>query len=474
MGESGRVLIVEGDQAARRNLEHVLTREGYRVAATDSGEASLAWLTDHDVDVVVRGLSDGVAEAERWLLRCRVLRPGAEALFVAAAGDSAGLARLTRHGRCRFIEKPIRLNALRAAVGEALRGREGEGNPPLPGDAPGQGEGRFRLVTRDSAMEALLAQARKVAGSDLPVLVTGETGTGKELLARLVHSSSPRREGPFVAINCGALSEELVGNELFGHVRGAFTGAAQNKPGLVEVAAGGTLFLDEIGEMPPIMQVKLLRVIQEKEVMRVGALHPTPVDVRVIAATNRPILEDAAAGRFRKDLFYRLNVIHLHLPPLKERRGDVSLLIAYFMRHFPPRPDSPTPQPQGIAPDALAVLEGYPFPGNVRELKNMVQRAMALGDGPEITLLDLPGELRGETPPILQQRDGRFLTLEEMEREYLLWVCRQVGENHSLAAQALGIDRVSLWRRLKKIQRPAPSPEEPPSNLIRLVGGEGE
>ncbi|MBF0311009.1 MAG: sigma-54-dependent Fis family transcriptional regulator [Magnetococcales bacterium] len=465
MAEPGRVLLIEPDAAALRNLEHVLGREGYAIASTRSGAEALHWLEAHEAEVALRGIGPDPAEAQSWLQQCRGLQPNLEVVFLIHPEEVAGLARITGQGHCLFLEKPWKLASLRTVVSEALGRSQKERRLALDGEVAGPGGEKYRLVTRDPAMEALLAQARKLAVADLPVLITGETGTGKELLARLIHATSARGSGPFVAINCGALSEELVGNELFGHVRGAFTGATHNKPGLVEMANRGTLFLDEIGEMPPTMQVKLLRVIQEKEVMRVGALQPTAVDVRVIAATNRSIQEEIAAGNFRKDLYFRLNVCHLHLPPLRERRGDVALLARHFLRHFPPVPN---PKAVALSPDTLAILEGHPFPGNVRELKNLLQRAMALGEGPEITPADLPVDLVGASPPLFQPREGRFLTLDEMEQEYLLWICRQVGENHTLAAQLLGIDRVSLWRRLKKIRREVnegPAPGVPTSTI---------
>jgi transcriptional regulator with PAS, ATPase and Fis domain len=279
------------------------------------------------------------------------------------------------------------------------------------------------------------------------VLIRGESGTGKELFARYLHAHSGRAEGPFLAVNCGAFAEDLLANELFGHEKGAFTGATAVKQGLIEAASGGTLFLDEITEMSPSMQVKLLRVVQEREVLRLGSTQPIPVDVRFIAATNRDIQDTIARGHFRQDLYFRLNVVSLHIPPLAQRKGDVPLLSYYFLKKFSTLMKKEVTE---ISPEVLALLEGYGFPGNVRELENILERGVALTTGHTVMLGDLPEDLRDLDVRTFRKKDGKFASLEEQELAYIQWVLKEVNGNKTLAAQALGIDRVSLWRKLKK------------------------
>jgi transcriptional regulator with PAS, ATPase and Fis domain len=306
--------------------------------------------------------------------------------------------------------------------------------------------GRGTIVTQDETMLRLLDTARQVAPTDCNVLVLGETGTGKELLARYVHQCSRRAQQPFMAVNCGAFTEELLAGELFGHVKGAFTGAVADRRGLVESAAGGTLFLDEITEMTPAMQVKLLRVLQEREVLRVGATSPVPVDVRVVAATNRDLQEAVKGGSFRQDLYFRLNVVALELPPLRRRRSDIPLLCAHFLRKYAALMGK---EVTAIAPEALDLLMNLDLPGNVRELENLIERGVAVASGSRIEAAALPRELRAAPGPHPAEGDA-VLTLEEMERNYIRWVLDTAGGNQQLAAQRLGIDRVTLWRKLKR------------------------
>jgi transcriptional regulator with PAS, ATPase and Fis domain len=298
-------------------------------------------------------------------------------------------------------------------------------------------------------MQRLLDMARQIAPTDCNVLVTGESGTGKELFARYLHHHSRRAEGPFVAVNCGAFNEDLLANELFGHVKGAFTGAAGDKKGLIAAAAGGTLFLDEITEMSPAMQVKLLRVIQEREVLPLGATTPQKVDLRFVAATNRNILEMAKGGDFRQDLFFRLNVVNLLIPPLSRRREDVPLLAYHFLKKCAARMGREVSE---ISAEAMDLLKAYDFPGNVRELENIVERGVAIAGGDTIEVASLPDDLRDLAIRTFRKKEGRLPSLEEQERDYIRWVLAEAGGNQTLAAQILGIDRVSLWRKLKRYQ----------------------
>jgi len=267
------------------------------------------------------------------------------------------------------------------------------------------------------------------------------------LFARYIHFNSNRADGPFLAINCGAFTEELLSSELFGHERGAFTGATTMKKGLVEIASGGTLFLDEIIEMTPPMQVRLLRVIQEREVLRVGGTEPLKIDVRFIAATNRDIQDSIKTGHFRQDLFFRLNVISLHIPPLLERRDDIPLLSFFFLKKYAAVMKKDV---TGISEDAMSLLMNYGFPGNVRELENIIERGVALANGDTLEMAHLPEDLRALNIRTFRKKEGKIPSLEEQELAYIKWVLGEVGSNKTLAAQILGIDRVSLWRKLKR------------------------
>jgi len=296
-------------------------------------------------------------------------------------------------------------------------------------------------------MQKLLETARQIAPTDCNVLITGESGTGKELFARFIHLNSKRAEGPFFAINCGAFTEELLSNELFGHEKGAFTGANSVKKGLLEMASAGTLFMDEVTEMPPSMQVKLLRVIQEKEVLRVGGTESLKVDVRFVAATNRDIHDTMKSGGFRQDLYFRLNVVSLRIPPLSERKDDIPLLSYYFLKKYALLMKKGVTE---IAEDVIALLMNYDFPGNVRELENIIERGVALTNGTTIETGHLPEDLRELNIKTFRKKEGKIPSLEEQEMTYIQWVLNEVGGNKTLAAQILGIDRVSLWRKLKK------------------------
>jgi transcriptional regulator with PAS, ATPase and Fis domain len=303
-------------------------------------------------------------------------------------------------------------------------------------------------VGKSPKIEMLKQTIEQIAPSDATVLILGETGTGKELVAKAIHHLSLRAEKRFLAINCGAFSEELLANELFGHEREAFTGARGVKKGLLEVASGGTVLLDEIGEMPAIMQVKLLRVLQEKTLMRVGGTTEIPVDIRVLAATNKDLKGEVERGAFRQDLYYRINVVTLPVPPLVERQDDIPLLCQHFLRKYAEAQGKTVDK---IAPEVMHILLNYEFPGNIRELENIMERAVTLCTGGVIEMQHLP--LDFQQPHLFQvQRHQKreFHTLEENEREYISWVVKQVDGNKTKAAEILGIDRVSLWRKLKR------------------------
>jgi two-component system, NtrC family, response regulator HydG len=311
------------------------------------------------------------------------------------------------------------------------------------------------MIALSASMRRLLDLARRIAKVDATVLVTGESGTGKELIARLVHDESGRAPGPFIAVNCGAITESLLESELFGHARGAFTGAAQDRIGLFESANGGTLLLDEIGEVSPGMQVKLLRVLQEHEIRRVGENKSRPVNVRVLAATNRELTEDIVAGRFRKDLYYRLNVVQLHVPPLRKRREDVLPLARVLLAEAASRSKRSV---TGLSPRAADQLLRYDWPGNVRELENAMERSVALGSESLIKFEDLPEEVRQAIP--MPSMSGPVRTLNEIERDYILAVLEVNGGNQTRTAEQLGIDSATLYRKLKSYAAARKEPAE--------------
>jgi transcriptional regulator with PAS, ATPase and Fis domain len=305
-------------------------------------------------------------------------------------------------------------------------------------------------------MRHLVDLARRIATVDTTVLITGESGTGKERIARFVHEQSARARGPFIAVNCGAITETLLESELFGHARGAFTGAVQNRPGLFEAANGGTLLLDEVGEVSPGMQVKLLRALQEREIRRVGENQNRPVNVRVIAATNRELTEDIAAGRFRKDLYYRLNVVELHVPALRDRREDILPLARILLAESALRMKRPI---AGLSPQAADQLLRYEWPGNVRELVNAMERAVALAQNSRTELDDLPEEVRQAAPiPLIS---GAVKALEDVEKEYILAVLDRNGGNQTRSAEQLGIGSATMYRKLKKYGVDARSQKSP-------------
>jgi DNA-binding NtrC family response regulator len=442
-----RILVVDDEAAALKNLSHLLLKEGYEVTACQSGAAGLKELQQHEFDLVLTDLRMKGVDGMAVLRRAKELQPDCEVIVITGHATLDSAVEAMKEGAFHYVAKPYRLDEVRQGVKGALDvvllKRE---NRALKRRIEGY-EGSLNIVTQDAAMLRLLDTARQVGPTDCNVLVSGESGTGKELLARYVHTHSGRTNSRFVAVNCGALQEELLANELFGHEKGAFTGADRVKRGLIEMAEGGTLFLDEVTEMSPAMQVKLLRVLQERELMRVGGTEPVRVDVRFIAATNRDLQESVANGRFRADLFFRLNVVNLALSPLRERRDDVPLLALYFLKKFALAMGKPVAD---IAPDALRLLNHYDYPGNVRELANLVERGVALAQGATLDLMHLPEILRSISVRITAPVTSDLQTLEMNEATYIAQVLEYTGGNRNQAAEILGIDRVSLWRRIKR------------------------
>ena len=445
----GRILIVDDEKIAVKNLEHVMKKEGYEVISTHSGPQALTCLEKQIFDVVLTDLRMEKIDGMQILKRCRDVYPDTEVILITGFATLESAVQAMKQGAFYYIAKPFRLDEVRKVVTEAMEKIRLKQENRLLREQLDSYRGKARMITQNTHMHRLLEMARQVAPTDCNILLTGESGTGKELFARYVHFHSHRAAGPFVALNCGAFTEELLANELFGHMKGAFTGALSDKPGLFESASGGTLFLDEITEMSLAMQVKLLRVIQEREVLRLGSLHPTQIDVRFIAASNRDIQTAVKQERLREDLYFRLNVVNLSIPPLASRPEDIPLLALYFLQKYATLMRKEVVQ---ISAEALEILKNYSFPGNVRELENIIERGVALSHEATLDTNHLPDELRKLSVLTFRRKAGRIPTLEEQERDYIQWVLTETHGNQTLAAQLLGIDRVSLWRKLKKYE----------------------
>jgi DNA-binding NtrC family response regulator len=444
----GKILIVEDELIARENLDHVLTKEGYDTVAVDSGIRAFKELEQQEFDLVLTDLRMQQVDGMQVLERTKELYPDTEVVVITGFATVSTAVEAMQKGAYHYLPKPYKIDEARILVRKALekRGLRLEVTD-LKRQVQSQKAVPF-LVGKSPEIEALKQTIEQIARTEATVLILGETGTGKELVAKAIHHLSLRAEKRFLAINCGAFSEELLANELFGHEKEAFTGARGVKKGLLEAAAGGTVLLDEIGEMPQSMQVKLLRVLQEKTLMRVGGTSEIPVDIRVLAATNKDLKGEVERGNFRQDLYYRINVVTLHVPNLTERQDDIPLLCQHFLRKFAEVQGKAVDR---IAPEVMEVLLNYEFPGNIRELENIMERAVTLCTGAVIEMAHLPLDFQQPQMFQMQRHQKReFHTLEENEKEYISWVVKQVNGNKTKAAEILGIDRVSLWRKLKR------------------------
>jgi two-component system response regulator HydG len=440
---SQTILVVDDDDANRVTLERLLRREGYEVHHAASGRDAIETLRARAIDLVLTDLKMPGMTGLDLLRAVRAIDPDVEVVVMTAYGTVETAVEAMKDGAYDFVAKPLKRIELVTTVRKALekRGLQIE-NRHLREQLGAIGRGE--LVGRSDVMRALLAEVEQVAPSDATILLTGESGTGKGRIAQLLHRMSRRRAQRFVTVNCAALPESLLESELFGYEKGAFTGAISRKEGRFDLAAGGTLFLDEVTEMPPTVQVKLLRVLQEGEYERVGGTETIRADVRVVAATNRDIEGAIAAGMFRQDLFYRLNVIRLDIPSLRAREGDVPLLAQHFLHTYAVKNGK---EVAGFEPDALDALAAWSWPGNVRELENAIERAVVLSREARIGLQDLP-------PAVRQGRGGRaFLSFEVgtplkvIERRMIEATLRQVGGDKNLAANLLGITARTIYRR---------------------------
>ena len=441
------ILLIDDDDSLRRVMEFSLTEAGYAVRTAASGEEGLGLFGKDVFDAVITDITMPGMSGMEVLSRVRERDERVPVVVITAYGTIESAVEAMKQGAFDYITKPFNRDELRITLEKALRMRRLERENVQLRTAV-QDRFRFDAIVGESAkIREVLDLAGRVASSDASVLITGESGTGKELLAKGIHFNSPRSDGPFVAVNCAAIPENLIESELFGHVKGAFTGAVRDREGKFELAEGGTLFLDEIGDLRIDLQAKILRALQERQVDRVGGRQPLAVDVRIIAATNKDIERAVKEGAFREDLYYRLSVITLQMPPLRERREDIPLLAEHFLRKFNSAGDVT------LQPDALALLAAYGWPGNVRELENVIQRATVLRRGNSVTSAELPDKFKTETTSvehiILNLPEGG-ISLEDLEKSLIVKALEKHKGNQTRAAEYLGITRPTLIYRMDK------------------------
>jgi DNA-binding NtrC family response regulator len=452
-----RLLIAEDDADMRDLLQEVLEDADYETVVAVEGRAALAHIERERemIDLVITDVRMPGLSGDELLTAARERRAETPVIIITAFGSVGQAVEMVKAGAFQYLIKPFETKDLLRAIEDALeRSSAQRAQAQLRRESPAT---PARIIGASRPMREMFDLIERASRSASTVLITGESGTGKELVARAIHDMSGRK-GAFVPVNCAAIPAELIESELFGHTGAAFTGAKQARAGLFETADGGTIFLDEIGDLPLAVQPKILRVLQEGAVRRVGANQERAVNVRAVAATNHDLEAEVSEGRFREDLYWRLNVIALRVPPLRERPFDIPLLVEHFINKAAEATGRP---PFTLSPEALVVLTSYAWPGNVRELENVIERAVALARGARLTLDDLPDRVRsnGEAAVILARSSERRLTLHELEREYIIETLRRTGGHKSRAAEALGLDRKTLYRRLDEYRAEDPSLE---------------
>src|SRR3984885_3736484 len=458
--ERKQVLIVDDEPNLRKILSAQLTRDGYDVLTAEDGEQGLHLLREHHIDLVITDLKMPKVDGMTLLKRALEEEPELPVVLIPAHGTIDTAVEALKRGAFDFVTKPFDKDEVRQIVAKALKTRELRGADATPVSAGV----RFGIIGASQGIADLYAVLERVADTPTTVLITGESGTGKELVARALHEHSGRKDKPFIKVNCAAIPKELIESELFGYERGAFTGAVASKPGRFELATGGTLFLDEIGEIPIEMQVKLLRALQECEFERVGGIKTIRVDVRLVAATNRDLKRLIAGGGFREDLFYRLNVVPIRLPALRERTMDIPLLVEHFLVKFNERLKKKV---EGTEPEASETLASYPWPGNIRELENVIERAVLFCDTAKLRASDLPPEIRGIQARANAPRPEADLqaalagegglkehvkvAMSRLERELVSRALQQTTGNVTHAARLLKISRKGLQLKMKEL-----------------------
>jgi DNA-binding NtrC family response regulator len=453
-----RVLIVDDEPDMLDNCARILGRAGYECVTTADSRKALGLVESERPDLLLTDLRMPEVDGLALLRQARQVDPHLPVVIFTAFATIESAVAAVKDGAFDYLPKPFSADQLTLAVERAVSQRRlALENLRLREQLKGT-YGLENLIGRSPAMAEVFELVRKAARSDANILIVGESGTGKELVARAIHANSPRETQAFVPVDCASLPEQLLESELFGHEKGAFTGAVKTKPGLIEVAQRGTLFLDEVAELPVGLQVKLLRALQERQIRRVGGTRQIDVDVRLVSATNRDLRELVVKGQFREELYYRVNVIAIVLPPLRERKGDVGLLVHAFLKRYAPGREGPL---KGFEPEALQILEAYAWPGNVRELQNVIERACVLAEGQTLTVRDLPPHLRvpagtaGAPPPPLSGtnlplREAKAEWMTQLEAAYLADLLQRHRGNVSQAAKAAGIDRKTFHRLIKK------------------------
>ncbi|HTL61596.1 MAG TPA: sigma-54 dependent transcriptional regulator [Nitrospira sp.] len=449
--ETGKVLVVDDQADMRGLLLDVLESEGYHVGTAESGEKALQVLAEEQYDLVLSDLRMKGMLGTTLLGEIKHRSPETVVILMTAFGTIETAIEAIKGGATDYLIKPVKTADVVRIVGRAVREVQLRREVAHLRREVYKEYSFHQILGKSRPMQEVFELIRRVADSPSNVLITGESGTGKELVAKAIHYNSDRRESPFVPVNCAAIPEQLLESELFGHMRGAFTDAKADRLGLFEEAQKGTIFLDEISELPLMLQAKLLRAIQEREIRRVGSTKSIAVDVRIIAATNLNLAEEVKAKHFREDLYYRLNVIEIRLPPLRERRDDIPLLVESFLRKCAKTNRKPL---EGISESALALLIDYHWPGNVRELENIIERAVTLARGEKIMPEDLPPTVQGSRGDrkVLDDAAERTLPLQEVEWEYIKKILEKTGGNKYQAAQTLGIDRKTLYRKLAEME----------------------
>ena len=456
MEDAPVVLVVDDEANIRKVLAAMLQRAGYQVVTAEDGLEAIARLAEHEVAAIVSDLRMPGLDGMELLAHVKRRMPDIPVVLITAHGTVDNAVEAIKAGAFDYITKPFDRDEIRLVVDKAVRQNAAELERPSPSseDLPG----RWRLIGKSAALRKVFDIVDRVAATPTTVLISGESGTGKELVACALHEHGGPAGRPFVKVNCAAIPRDLIESELFGHERGAFTGAVASKPGRFELASGGTLFLDEIGEIPPSSQVKLLRAVQQQEIERVGGVRTIKVDVRIVAATNRDLKKMVAEGGFREDLYYRLAVVPIHLPPLRERADDVPLLAESILARHAERLGRP---PRSLTPAAVRALQSYPWPGNVRELENVLERSLLFCDEPAIDAPDLPPEVQGAAPPLPVTRPAtaqigslkdivKGMT-EQVERELITRALVTTGDNVTHAARLLGLSRRGLQLKLRDL-----------------------
>ena len=446
--KTAQILVVDDEEIARDNVSYMLKKAGHDVFSAENGERALALLKEREFDLVLTDLRMRGKNGLDVLAESKIRWPETEVIMVTGYADVETAVEAMQKGAYHYLAKPVKMEEMLALIQKALERRLLKLEVNKLRQQISSQSGAEKIIGQSKATQQLRETIKQVAPLDCNVLILGETGTGKELVARTIHDLSPRNGKRFVAFNCGAFTEELISSELFGYEKGAFTGAVQNKKGLLETAEGGTVFFDEVGELSLPMQVKLLRVIQERSLMRVGGNQEIPIDVRILAATNKDLKKESEDGTFRLDLYYRLDVVTITVPPLCQRSEDIHLLATHFLaKHTADKEHIPL-----LAKEVSELLQHYEFPGNIRELENIVQRLLIQAEGsPRIEVQHLTADLRHlEEDPIRPAGKQTWPSLEEQEKSYILEVLDEVDGNKSKAAKILNIDRVSLWRKIKR------------------------